>query len=389
MITEQGSYLEPARGSEAARLAFDAQLTAFFGGIDVETGAFLRTNRLRNDLAAVGGDNTELFFTEAGLYLEPELRIGEILDLGQTLRLRAGARLHSFPNDSRSYLEPRARLLWQFGAHEVSMAGGLYHQEIIGVTDRRDVASVFTAWTRAPLGEVASAWHALAGYRVQPTPGLEFVVEGYAKELDNIPVGAWTAFPTFSTDLQPATGTVRGIDTRLELRRGLFYGYLGYGLSRVIYDAKGETLQLWYGEESLRYNPPHDRRHQVSALVSTELASVRLSARWQFGSGLPFSRALGFDRFLPPRSPYDVWDDSGTGRVIYERPYNGRLPAFHRLDLSAERTFPLTNDLALTGQLGLINAYDRSNLFYYDTFTLRRVDQLPLIPSFGLKLATR
>jgi hypothetical protein len=34
----------------------------------------------------------------------------------------------------------------------------------------------------------------------------------------------------------------------------------------------------------------------------------------------------------------------------------------------------------------LTNAYDRRNLFYLDLFTLRRIDQLPLIPSAGFKL---
>jgi hypothetical protein len=72
--------------------------------------------------------------------------------------------------------------------------------------------------------------------------------------------------------------------------------------------------------------------------------------------------------------------------VIYERPFNATLPTYHRLDVSVERPFQL-GPATLTAQAGLINAYDRANLFYYDAFTLQRVDQLPLLPSFGLKLA--
>ena len=40
----------------------------------------------------------------------------------------------------------------------------------------------------------------------------------------------------------------------------------------------------------------------------------------------------------------------------------------------------------VTGQVGLINAYDRRNLLAFDVFTLRRTDQLPLFPVFGLKV---
>ena len=75
----------------------------------------------------------------------------------------------------------------------------------------------------------------------------------------------------------------------------------------------------------------------------------------------------------------------GSRRVIYERPYNAVLPTYHRLDLSVDRTFDL-GAAALTVQASAINTYDRRNLFYLDVFTLRRVDQLPLVPSLGLKL---
>ena len=44
------------------------------------------------------------------------------------------------------------------------------------------------------------------------------------------------------------------------------------------------------------------------------------------------------------------------------------------------------NGIRLKALAGVINMYDRQNLFYLDVFTLRRVDQLPFIPTLGLKL---
>ena len=369
----------PLRASSIGRLNAQTNLTYYLPSVDVHSGAFVRTNRLTNELGFVGGTDDRLFFTEAGVFVEPEVRFGG-------LSLQGGLRVQSYPNDGRTYLEPRGRAVFQTGIHELSAAGGLYHQEIIGVNDRRDVANVFTAWTRAGEDEVPSAWHGIAGYRVTPTPWLELVAEGYYKSLRNLRVGEWTAFPRFTTNTQPADGEVVGLDARVEVRARNAYAYLTYGLSEVTYDAQGPNLELWYGEESLNYNPAHDRRHQLNALVSTTLFGVDLAARFSFGSGLPFTRALGFDSFVSPLTPPDVFQTQGSQRVIYERPYNGRLPTFHRLDLSADRTFRLSPTLDLTGQVALINAYDRANVFYYDTFTLRRVDQLPLIPSFGLKL---
>ena len=100
---------------------------------------------------------------------------------------------------------------------------------------------------------------------------------------------------------------------------------------------------------------------------------------------MPFNRALGFDGFLLMDGSVDVFEDQGDRRVIYERPFNGVLPTYHRLDLSVGRTFRLGRGAA-TVQGSLINAYDRANIFYLDVFTLQRADQLPLIPSFGIKI---
>jgi hypothetical protein len=79
------------------------------------------------------------------------------------------------------------------------------------------------------------------------------------------------------------------------------------------------------------------------------------------------------------REPY-------TRRVIYERPYNAVLPTYHRLDVSLDRTFTL-GPVEVTVLGSVINVYDRRNLFYLDVFTLQRVDQLPIVPSLGIKVA--
>ncbi|MDX1429414.1 MAG: hypothetical protein R3282_03955 [Rhodothermales bacterium] len=67
-------------------------------------------------------------------------------------------------------------------------------------------------------------------------------------------------------------------------------------------------------------------------------------------------------------------------------PYRAELPAYHRLDLSVERTLALTRGVDLTVLVGLINAYDRRNLFALDLLTTQRSDQLPIIPIIGTKL---
>jgi hypothetical protein len=73
---------------------------------------------------------------------------------------------------------------------------------------------------------------------------------------------------------------------------------------------------------------------------------------------------------------------------VLDKPFTGRLPLMHRLDLSLQRGFDFSLG-RLTAQVGVINAYDRRNMFYYDLFTERRVDQLPLAPYASLTVRGR
>lgn len=378
---ELGPGDAPIRESTTARINSEANVTHYTSIGEIKWGLFARTLELRSELGGLYQDLriAHEFVTEAGLYVAPEFK------LGAEMVLTPSVRVHNFPSQGHTFLEPRFRAVWEQGSHQVSGAVGLYHQEIVGINDRRDATSAFTAWAAVPRGAVPQAYHMIFGYRNRLAEGLEVSVEGYYKRLFNLFIAEWTAFPRLTTRLQEADGQVLGLDLRLELRRRNFYGYVNYGLSSVEYNARQASLALWYGAGALRFRPAHDRRHQINVLASTRLLGFDLSTRWQFGSGLPFNRALGFDGFLLMDGTVDVFETPGDRRVIYERPFNGILPTYHRLDFSVERSFRLGRGTA-TVQGSLINVYDRANIFYLDVFTLQRADQLPLIPSFGVKI---
>ncbi|HEX7071029.1 MAG TPA: TonB-dependent receptor [Rhodothermales bacterium] len=377
-----GAPEEPSRSSRARQYNFAANLTHFVGPVNLGWGLFLRSSDLSSNLGGTY-QNLDLdrdFVTEAGFYGEPEFR------LPNGLRIQPGLRLDAFPSKGRTFIEPRLRTSWELGRHRLNTAWGIYHQEVVGLNDRRDAGDVFTAWTTSPLHEVPQAIHYIAGYNFRPSDGLDLSIEGFYKTLSNLSVSRWSAFPRFTTELQPADGTVIGFDVRAELEAGPFYGFASYGYADVTYRAQQEEIQYWFGQLEQEYSPPHDRTHQVNALAMLELFDFALSVRWQFGSGLPFSEALGFDTFVLLAGPTDVLHTPGQTRVLYGEPYEGRLPTYHRLDVSLDRRFDIGEHVGLTAQVSLINTYDRRNLFYLDLYTLRRVDQLPLIPAVGLKL---
>ncbi len=386
-----GPQGDPTRTSSIENLHLSLDVTYFDDRADWHVGTSLRRITIDTELGGLYQNVENRFerFIHWGLYIEPEYRWND------EVRIRAGMRVQFFDVRFHPFWEPRLRVVWQRGPHQVSAAVGLYQQTVMGLSDRRDAASIFTAWTNAARpspnvedvseGRVQRALHFLVGYHSNPASWLELSTEAFYKRLTNLFIAEWTAFPRFTTRLQPATGRSLGFELRAEVRRGAFYGYVTYGLSSTRYKAMQSQIELWYGQEALSFRPPHDRRHQLNALVSTTFRSLDLSVRWEYGSGLPFTRPFGFDGFALIDDVVDVSEIENSRRVIYERPFNGLLPAYHRLVVSVARTFSV-GSAEVTLQGSLINAYDRNNLFYIDVFTLRRVDQLPLIPSLGLSV---
>ncbi|MCY4226017.1 MAG: TonB-dependent receptor [Bacteroidetes bacterium] len=377
---ERGGRDNPDRSSAIDGFNLAVNLTNYGQRTNVDWGFYLRAPRLD---ASLGGLFQNLDFTSdrilsTGAYFEPEITITS------TLKARVGLSAQ-YLGDQGFHMEPRVRLFYDSGTHQLSIAGGLYSQEMVGLNDRRDATNIFTAWVGSPGGSLPNSLHGLIGYRSSILPGVNLSVELFYKKYSDLSVSEWTAFPRFSTRLQDASGRAMGADLRLELRRRDFYGFINYGLSSVEYKAMQESIPIWFDSNELAYSPPHDRRHQINVLVSFTWKQFDYSARWNFGSGLPYSQIRGFDGFILLDGAVDVTKDPGTSRIIYDRPYNGVLPHYHRLDISIDRVFQYGDDSFITIQAGVINIYNQSNLFSLDTFTAERNDQLPLIPTAGLK----
>ena len=377
---EQGPSAAPERTSSLNSFNASINITNYVGPSEINFGGYLRATTIDASLGGlyqnVSRENSRL--PKFGIYVDPAINITSSFSLRPGLTVLFFDQFGFFP-------EPRLRLTFEKGIHALSAAGGLYHQEIVGLNDRRDATNVFTAWTDPPLDNLTRAWHAMAGYRLQTPSGFAFSAEAYYKWLRDLYISEWTVFPVLTTNLQTANGTSRGVDIRFTYSHSGFYAFISYGLSYVNYTARQESLALWYGTPELSFRPPHDRRHQLNALANYQYGRFSLSVRWNLGSGLPYNQVRGFDRFILLDQGIDVEQVPGDVRVIYDEPYGGLLPAYHRLDLSAEQEFPFKGG-RFTIQGGVINIYDRTNIFALDVFTLDRVDQLPFIPTLGAKI---
>jgi hypothetical protein len=386
-FTNSVSNIEPfGFSSKVTRLYLDLNLRQYLNDLRFEYGFFTNVKYLTYDLGekfvGLQSDNFSQFTIGA--------HISTTIPVGQWLEVTPGSAVILKPGGYGLSVEPRFRFTWQpFRSEneEITGAAGIYRQSVVGVSDMRDLSSVFVAWMNAPIGNAQmEAMHGMLGWQQTLGEGFSWSVEGYYKKLSNLPVPVWSTIARFTTELALANGDVYGNDLRLEYNSRNFYGLIGYGFSWTKYESAQDHFNVWFGEPVQEYHPPHDRRHQFNATGSLDIRDFTIGVRWQLGTGFPFTQPLGFDDLLDFRERLpDVNRDRGTRRVILDKPYQGRLPTIHRLDVSIKRSFDLSKVIKLNLQVGAINTYDQANIFYYDVFTHRRIDQLPLIPYLTLE----
>src|SRR5690606_8480982 len=95
----------------------------------------------------------------------------------------------------------------------------------------------------------------------------------------------------------------------------------------------------------IEYAPVFDRRHNVNLVGTFKFGkddSWEVNHRWNFGSGLPFTKTAGFYQpidFDEGISTDYTISNSGYPEAQYDSLNTGRLPTYHRYDLTISKTF--------------------------------------------------
>lgn len=317
-----------------------------------------------------------------------------------------GVRLHYFNDQSHVAFEPRLR--WKLNLPKVSLsfATGLYTQNLLAAQSDRDVVNLFQGFLSAPdqlanrnkNHNLQTAFHMLAGLELELAPKVTTSIELWRKnftQLTNINRDKiFPEDPNFITE----TGEAYGADFLIRYQGPKVYLYGTYGISRVL---RNDGTRI--------YPPVFDRRHTVNLVGSLRLKPFgfvgegaarqapkfkehgwEFSARWTLGSGFPFTQTQGFFEKLTFRDDgalTDVSTQNGDlGIILADELNGGRLPYYHRLDLSAKRRWLVGNKFMIEAAFNLINTYDRDNIFYFDRVRFAPVYQLPVLPSLGLTI---
>lgn len=352
--------------------------------------------------------------TEAAVFFRYKKVFNEKRPNGETFQravLEPSVRFHYYNNQTRPQFEPRLRGKLNFDGLSFSLATGLYSQNLMAAVSDRDVVNLFQGFLSAPTQianrqqrtTLQTSWHLLLGMEAELVENLSSSVEAWYKgftQLTNI--NRDKVFPD-DPDFITETGYARGIDLILKYQTPVYYFYGTYSLAQVRRQDRLDQV------EPRDYPPVFDRRHTVNFLGAMKFGrfeafapggrAIRpkfeeprweFSIRWTLGSGFPFTQTQGYFEKLDFRedgaqSPI-ASQNGNLGLILADELNGGRLPYYHRLDMSARRRFVINNAILIELNATLINAYDRQNIFFFDRVRFEEVYQLPVLPSLGATL---
>lgn len=340
--------------------------------------------------------------TELGAYIKYKAQFDRLI-LEPSFRVQAYASL--------SEISPEPRIAIKYNVTDwfrIKAAGGFYSQNLIAANSDRDVVNLFYGFLSGQANlptyfgneEVTSklqkAIHYILGTEFDIALNTTLNIEGYYKDFrqltsmnrnqvyseqdapDNVP-------EIIKKDFMVERGDAYGLDLSIKYEDRKWYIWGAYSLGFVTRDYQNAQKEI------VTYRTHYDRRHNMNILVTYTAGSKsqwEMSARWNFGTGFPFTKVTGFYEELPYDNIYfDPYTGSGYAGVLYGDLNTGQLPTYHRLDLDIKRKFYFTEKVILEADFGVTNVYDRKNIFYIDIMTAEFMYQLPLMPSLGLTLS--
>lgn len=305
--------------------------------------------------------------------------------------------------------EPRLGLKYKLTDRlRLKAATGIYTQNLMATNSDRDVVNLFYGFLAGPenlqntyttpnLEEkeiknvLQRAVHYIVGFELDITEKWNLNIEGYFRDFRQLTntnrnkIFDDTAEnqdrpEELRRDFVVETGWAAGSDFVLKYEDKRYYFNLVYSLAKV---------DRWDGFQW--YPPVFDRRHNLNLIGTYNFGKDRLfeaSVRWNLGSGLPFTQTQGFYQGQGANDGISMDYLTGNSQFLtvqYASLNGGRLPYYHRLDISIKRSFKFKNETALEVSAGATNLYNRANVFYIDRITGKRIDQLPFLPTIGVE----
>lgn len=318
--------------------------------------------------------------------------------------LEPSVRLQYYASLSEFSPEPRLGFKWNAtDKFRFKFAGGMYSQNLLSTSSDRDVVNLFYGFLSGPenlpdefngkavTSHLQKARDLIAGCEIDLFKDFDLNIETYIKDftqLTNInrdkiypDNGTYSSEPDYKTkEYIVESGKAYGVDVVLKYEHKHVYFWGVYSLGKVTRDDGIRT-----------YSPHFDRRHNINlvgAYTFGKHLNWEVNVRWNYGSGFPFTKTAGFYEYL--NFANGLYTDPSTANgylgVSYGDLNQGRLPDYHRMDISLKKTLLLSEHKEMEILASLINVYNRENIFYFDRIRYKRVNQLPVLPSLGVNM---
>lgn len=318
-------------------------------------------------------DQAYTYSAENAVYLNNEWKASDRLKIEYGLRLSAFSVLGGNNNfytlnasgaiiDTMNYakgkivktylnLEPRVSASYQLNAVSSLKAGYSRNTQPLHQLSSSATSSPTDKWVatnniiRPELADQVS----LGYFRNLKDNAYEFSVETYYKKLQHQVDYKDGANIRSNDPIEPqllfGRGRAYGLELLLRKKTGRLTGWVGYTLSRTEKQIDGINESEWYVARQ-------DRTHDISIVGMYEL-----NKKWSFSATYVYytGNAVSF-----PSGKYYV-DNQVV--FLYTKRNAYRMPAYHRLDLSATKILRKRKHFSSELAFGLYNAYGRENAY--------------------------
>lgn len=269
--------------------------------------------------------------------------------------LTAGMRLSRYSQNSKYYVEPRISVHHQVSDHiNLKAALGRYYQFAVNTSINDPTGTQTSFWLLADDEgiPILKSNHYILGLTYSKQ-GFVLDVEGYFRNVDGL--NNFTLNPFVDDDTQTFfTGNGRGFGLELLAKKQFrnFHTWVAYTLSKTEDRFAGINNGNYFASDQ-------DQRHELKWVNQLTLGKFDLSAVWVYGSGRPFSPTDS----VTFSSNNDGIDFALPGVNLLTK-NSLRLPAYHRLDLSAAYNTSLGKSKLSFG-VNIVNVYGRRNIRGY------------------------
>lgn len=381
LIPKENTEITP-RLSEISDLYFNGNVNYFQDNGDVFGAGFMFRiphyhYRFVNSSSFLRDDDTR--GSETGIWFKYKFKQLTPFAIEVGIRSDFFALLSRYKDDA---FEPRLSTSYALSPDlSLKFSYSRVHQRTISITNEDDVVSLFEVWIPVTKDKPAQeADHYIFGIDgdVQFIPGVNFNVQTYYKYFRRLLDFNREKVDASDPDFIFGNGKSYGLEFFLEHKHPVLYAWFSYSYG--------------FTERSIGpivYPPRYDRRHNLNFLLSYKMgAGWETNLRWEYGSGLPFSQIVGFYDRLGLEGIFDgsgYGAEQGSPYTVLGEKNKGRLPSYHRLDLSVSKSFQF-DFVKATIEANIVNAYDRQNMFYFNRITGERVDMLPFLPTANIRI---